>query len=100
MAARACDELRVKVVKDRCDGCGVGKDCVEGTFRPTVFELDSTPSESMASRREFEEPENEVARLSYGPVGVDSSCVDESYMLLGAGSERVDSIDFRLDMRR
>lgn len=88
------------MVKDRWDGCGVGSDWVEGAFRPTAFELDSAPSESMASRREFEEPEKEVARLSYDPVGVGSSANDESYMLLGAGSERVESIDLRLDMRR
>lgn len=84
----------------------MGSEFEDGGLRVTVLELDETlPYESgctpaMASFRAFVEPENEVARLSKLPDDLESSAGEESYAFPVAGSEMVDSIDFRLDMRR
>jgi hypothetical protein len=54
----------------------------------------------MASRRAFEDPENDVARLSVGVVPAHDSEKADSYGLLGSGNDVVLSVDFRFDIRR
>jgi hypothetical protein len=54
----------------------------------------------MASRRAFEDPENDVARLSVGVVPAHDSEKADSYGLLGNGNDVVLSVDFRFDIRR
>jgi len=54
----------------------------------------------MASRRAFEEPEKEVARLSVGVVPAHDSEKADSYGLLGNGNDVVESVDFRFDILR
>ena len=54
----------------------------------------------MASRRAFEEPEKDVARLSVGIVPAYESEKADSYGLLGNGNDVVLSVDFRFDILR
>lgn len=54
----------------------------------------------MASCLAFEDPENEVARLSVGVVPAHDSEKADSYGLLGNGREVVESADLRFDILR
>ena len=54
----------------------------------------------MASKRAFEEPEKDVARLSVGVIPAHDSEKAVSYGLLGSGNDVVESVDFRFDILR
>jgi hypothetical protein len=92
----------VKAESDRWEVCGVGYD--DGGAR-AVLAPDNEPSVSewtadMASRRAFEEPEKDVARLSVGVAPAYESEKADSYGLLGNGNDVVLSVDFRFDILR